>query len=1100
MKNICGCCEGLDKLTPVSTANRPGLDALVYRVGTHASFMESMLACLSSNDYPELAALTSRNKDDASIALLDAWATVADVLTFYQERIANEAYLRTALERRSILELARLVGYKLRPGVSASVFLGFEMDKDVVAEIPAGTRAQSIPGPGELPQAFETSEAIPAREEWNALKPRLTKPQVIINYDEQSPHHVNNISEVYFEGTSTNLIANDPLLFVFGSWPGAQQVRHIAEVEPQTDPQTRWERTRVRLQPVTEAISGVTGVHVLKVAEKFLDTETFDVSVTSAMAKRVVNLAKRMQKLVNIDSSDEHIMKLFEEILPDLREEHAIAIEGHYGRLEPWVGGFVKALEGIEVKLKSTPPPSAGAKRATVVNSHRYKNGCGPADTVLGSLIDQNLLEPLSRPASIQPANAQRLPRDVKLTYARNSDTAPRLLSSLKPKLKPVLYNAIEQTEIENDFQQVKVYAMRTIASLFGHNSLQQPVYDGNGNPTWSDWPINESPTTLYLDNTYKKIKPGFDSYLVINKPGEAPLFFNNINVSFPARSDYGLSTKTTRIDLSPDWYVMANGGSGISFSTIRGTTVYAENELLTLAEEPILADQINQEPTLAPLEGKEIELAELYDGLEAGRWIIISGERFDAPGVVDSELLMIASVDQSFDPTLIGDKPHTVLNFAEAMSYQYKRDGVTIYGNVVKATHGETRTETLGSGDGSKAFQQFTLSFSPLTYVAASTTSGVKSTLEVRVNDVLWEEAVSIFGLGPNDREYITRTDNDAKTTIHFGDGIRGLRLPTGTENVSAVYRSGIGKSGNVAGEQISLLATRPLGVKGVINPLPATGGADRETRDQARSNTPFAVMALDRLVSVQDYADFSRTFAGIGKASSTRLSDGNRQLVYVTIAGAEDIPISESSDLYRSLLAALHKFGDPYQPIQLAIRELILLIIHAKVRVSAEYQWETVEPKIRSALLEYFSFEQRELGQDAFLSEAISVIQGVTGVAYVDIDVFDGLVEIEPIEDLIDDIEDLGNRLGNSNQPNPRVYVEMAGFRNPNEDGQGPCWYKAARIKRRMIRTACLKRSLPRRNDMRQSSTNNLVLKPAQIAVLKPDIKDTLILTEMT
>ena len=45
------------------------------------------------------------------IALLDAWATVGDVLTFYQERIANEGYLRTATERRSVLELARLVGY-----------------------------------------------------------------------------------------------------------------------------------------------------------------------------------------------------------------------------------------------------------------------------------------------------------------------------------------------------------------------------------------------------------------------------------------------------------------------------------------------------------------------------------------------------------------------------------------------------------------------------------------------------------------------------------------------------------------------------------------------------------------------------------------------------------------------------------------------------------------------------------------------------------------------------------------------------------------------------------------------------------------------------
>ena len=64
-----------------------------------------------------------------------------------------------------------------------------------------------------------------------------------------------------------------------------------------------------------------------------------------------------------------------------------------------------------------------------------------------------------------------------------------------------------------------------------------------------------------------------------------------------------------------------------------------------------------------------------------------------------------------------------------------------------------------------------------------------------------------------------------------------------------------------------------------------------------------------------VRDYADFSRTFAGIGKASAARLSDGSRQVVHVTIAGADDIPIDLNSDLYRNLVQALHVNGDPYE-----------------------------------------------------------------------------------------------------------------------------------------------------------------------------------------
>ena len=64
-------------------ANRPGLSQLDYRIGTFGSFLADMKGRLSSAAYPELAALTTRDRSDPAIALLDAWAIVADVLTFY---------------------------------------------------------------------------------------------------------------------------------------------------------------------------------------------------------------------------------------------------------------------------------------------------------------------------------------------------------------------------------------------------------------------------------------------------------------------------------------------------------------------------------------------------------------------------------------------------------------------------------------------------------------------------------------------------------------------------------------------------------------------------------------------------------------------------------------------------------------------------------------------------------------------------------------------------------------------------------------------------------------------------------------------------------
>ena len=123
--NACHCCEGLTAQTPILLVNRPGLSAIAYRVGTHSQFKQSMLAALSDITRSALQGLKTRDDDDFSIALLDATSTMADVLTFYQERIANESYLRTATERRSLLELARLIGYELRPGVAASTLLAF---------------------------------------------------------------------------------------------------------------------------------------------------------------------------------------------------------------------------------------------------------------------------------------------------------------------------------------------------------------------------------------------------------------------------------------------------------------------------------------------------------------------------------------------------------------------------------------------------------------------------------------------------------------------------------------------------------------------------------------------------------------------------------------------------------------------------------------------------------------------------------------------------------------------------------------------------------------------------------------------------------------
>ena len=135
--------------------------------------------------------LSTREDDDFAITVLDLWAAVADVLTFYQERYANEAFLRTATRRESVRRLADLIGYQLAPGAAAMTWLAFSLENGQAVGLPAGIRVQSVPGQGtrspeaaptqaaapdvaapvsELPQTFETLEPLSADARLNRLR------------------------------------------------------------------------------------------------------------------------------------------------------------------------------------------------------------------------------------------------------------------------------------------------------------------------------------------------------------------------------------------------------------------------------------------------------------------------------------------------------------------------------------------------------------------------------------------------------------------------------------------------------------------------------------------------------------------------------------------------------------------------------------------------------------------------------------------------------------------------------------------------------------------------------------------------------------------
>jgi hypothetical protein len=184
--------------------------------------------------------------------------------------------------------------------------------------------------------------------------------------------------------------------------------------------------------------------------------------------------------------------------------------------------------------------------------------------------------------------------------------------------------------------------------------------------------------------------------------------------------------------------------------------------------------------------------------------------------------------------------------------------------------------------------------------------------------------------------------------------------------------------------------------------------------------------------------------------------LARSPRPSVHLTIAGADDIPIAPDSDLFVNLHRSLLESGDPYQPLELATRRLILLLIIGGVRVLQDYAWELVLPNIRARLLDRFGFEARELGQTVYPSEVVTAIQTVPGVDYVDLDTLAGIPDTADVASLIDDLQQLGSRLGGVAPVEARLARPAAGVGQPAD--------------------------------------------PAELAILSPTVADTILLTEIT
>jgi hypothetical protein len=995
-KQNCGCCTGVERVTPQVIANRPSLPAISYRVGTYPTFLSSMLAALSGSDVPALANLSTRSNSDFSIALIDAWAEALDVLTFYTERLANEAYLDTAIEARSVFELSRLVGFKPSPGASASTVVAYSLaiapGSPTVVTIPAGSRVQSVPGPGQTPAVFETATDLAATIANNAIPAATILPWQLFGDDVST----------WIAGTSNNIQVGDALLFVqpltfdvniknlvqsgltFDSAAIAKiDLSHITGASAGAAPRKLMVKRRVTTgsnaggATNVNATSGVQGFSGLTESGLIIDLPPSgggSTSTSSSASNSAPTAAVVYVTAVTMDPTSGNTMISWDQQLPF--GSGAIPLALFAMRSKAALFGVNAPVPGMfaNTTLKSIPPYHGDAPT---------NPGDWPWSYAGGQVINLDNAYAGLNPSAAQ---AQWMILTGPSTDANYSQYTSIFQVSKATESNPHLYGLSAKTsQLELSSYQILSGAswlsFAKLLSLFVSETRTTTAYVGSQPMTFADLPLTQWPLSTTYTLAAGMLAPTSGTSVLL--AGAQPI---------AANAPVAVSGKRARI--AP--LVGLNGGNGgfTPTGSVNALPVSANQAFLVDAfppqADPDIAGSLLWSVLTTSGQGTTQGAAPVgQPSTPTGQPGVLS-----APGDPSQFQLMpalrgdpvAAEAAIVFSATVNGAT--TTLNLTNALQRIYDTVTVSVNANAVAATHGETVMEILGSGDATNAMLQFQLKQSPLTYTAAATDGGVQSTLQVRVNNLLWTEVPNFLSSGPADRSYVTTPVSGAGPIVQIGDGVQGARTATGVSNVQALYRKGIGSAGMVAPGQLTIPLDRPQGVQNVTNPSAATGGADPTSAAAAKFSAPLPTLTLGRIVSLEDYQNYALNFAGVALALASWTWFGAQRGVFLTLAGAGGSPLDAGDQTVIYLMRAYQNFGLPNVRVLPVSYTPQNFEIAMQVKVDAPtYVQDQVIAQVWSNLVAAFSFGQLPPGGGVAASQAVEIAQNLPGVIAVNL-----------------------------------------------------------------------------------------------------------------
>jgi Baseplate J-like protein len=312
---------------------------------------------------------------------------------------------------------------------------------------------------------------------------------------------------------------------------------------------------------------------------------------------------------------------------------------------------------------------------------------------------------------------------------------------------------------------------------------------------------------------------------------------------------------------------------------------------------------------------------------------------------------------------------------------------------NTVSATQGKTTFyEHLGDSDGT-ANQVFAFANHPL---ISKTSSIIVGTLVGGIpTGTAYTEVPYLIDAGYNDPSYSVYTDADGISYINFGDGISG-RIPS-TNGIYVTYRVGGGASGNVGPGTLNYQLNNVVAGLRVSNLAGATGGADPETTDSIRFNTPYSLTALNRAVSLADYSALSIQIPSIAKAIADSGSSYNNIILYIAPFGdsnlgtpgidASGAPTATFTNASTDLIKYLTDKAPATTTVTINPPVYVPINITLTAHLLPQYKQKDVTTAINQVLSTLFDFTNVIFAEQVVLQYVHTAISSVPGIDYVDI-----------------------------------------------------------------------------------------------------------------